>query len=139
MNCFLSLFTILCVWDWGDKHIIFSLLTCNIKIINFEFSFWRFFFELKERYEYLQIFQKLKINFNVPVIFLKWNFAARGKIRKFCFWNWTHKNVPDRHHSARFWTWQKVLYHSTLDRALGWVIMYKTKIYFFQNLLVVAS
>ena len=30
------------------------------------------------------------------------------------FWNWTHTNIPDRQHSARFRKTQKVLYHSIL-------------------------
>ena len=42
------------------------------------------------------------------------NFAARARPNLPIFGNWTHKNIPDHQHSARFRKSQKVLYLSTL-------------------------
>ena len=36
---------------------------------------------------------------------------ARARQNLPIFWNWTHKNIPDRQHSARFRKSQEVLYY----------------------------
>ena len=85
-----------------------------IKIVKkfvFQILFWQLFFKETRKVLYLHIFKKMVLTFLKMKTLQCLRCASAPKFA--VFFNCTHKNEPDRQHSAPCRKLQKVLYHPT--------------------------